>query len=229
MIVRISSWPSIFTRLAFSTLRSLPRRARIAWTLESRPCLAEPPAESPSTRNSSVSSLDLLRQSASLPGRLLPSRLFLRRVSSRALRAASRASAASMPFSKIDLGFLRVFLEVTAPSFSFTADCDEPFDLDVQQLVLRLAFELRLGDLDADDGDQALARSSPLGRTSLSQPVLLGVAVDRAGQRGLEAAEVRAAVVVVDVVGEGEDRLVVAVVVLQRDLDHRAAGRALPS
>ena len=56
-----------------------------------------------------------------------------------------------------------------------------------------------------------------------------GVAVDRAGQRGLEAAQVRAAVVVVDVVGEGQDRLVVAVVVLQRDFDDRAALPGLPS
>ena len=57
-MVRISSWPSILTRLAFSTFSNFPRRARIACRLESRPCLAEPPAESPSTRNSSVSSFD---------------------------------------------------------------------------------------------------------------------------------------------------------------------------
>ena len=43
--------------------------------------------------------------------------------------------------------------------------------------------------------------------------------VDRARQRGLEAGEVRAAFVRVDVVGEGERVLVVAVVVLQRDVD----------
>ena len=39
---------------AFSTLRILPRIGRIAWSVESRPCLAEPPAESPSTMNSST-------------------------------------------------------------------------------------------------------------------------------------------------------------------------------
>ena len=35
-----------------------------------RPCLADPPAESPSTMNSSVSSRSVDLQSASLPGRL---------------------------------------------------------------------------------------------------------------------------------------------------------------
>ena len=32
---------------AFSVLITLPRNGRIAWNLRSRPCLAEPPAESP--------------------------------------------------------------------------------------------------------------------------------------------------------------------------------------
>ena len=34
---------------AFSTLMIFPRMGRIAWYSESRPDLAEPPAESPST------------------------------------------------------------------------------------------------------------------------------------------------------------------------------------
>jgi len=33
-----------------STLMILPRSGRIAWNSRLRPCLAEPPAESPSTR-----------------------------------------------------------------------------------------------------------------------------------------------------------------------------------
>src|SRR3954469_16584835 len=41
---------------ACSALRTLPFSGRIAWMSRSRPCLADPPAESPSTRNSSVSS-----------------------------------------------------------------------------------------------------------------------------------------------------------------------------
>ena len=35
--------------LAFSTLSILPHRGRMAWNFRSRPPLAEPPAESPST------------------------------------------------------------------------------------------------------------------------------------------------------------------------------------
>ncbi|SLH24135.1 Uncharacterised protein [Mycobacteroides abscessus subsp. abscessus] len=46
-------WTSLFLRTlsmrAFSTLMILPRSGRIAWYIESRPDLAEPPAESPST------------------------------------------------------------------------------------------------------------------------------------------------------------------------------------
>ena len=46
-------WTSVFLRTrsmrAFSTLMILPRIGRIAWNIESRPDLAEPPAESPST------------------------------------------------------------------------------------------------------------------------------------------------------------------------------------
>ena len=34
---------------AFSTFMSFPRIGRMAWNRRSRPCLAEPPAESPST------------------------------------------------------------------------------------------------------------------------------------------------------------------------------------
>src|SRR6266581_1894587 len=52
----------------FSTLRILPRSGSTACVLRSRPCLAEPPAESPSTTNSSASDGSLTEQSASLPG-----------------------------------------------------------------------------------------------------------------------------------------------------------------
>jgi hypothetical protein len=37
------------SKRAFSTFSTLPRSGRMAWNLRSRPCLAEPPAESPST------------------------------------------------------------------------------------------------------------------------------------------------------------------------------------
>jgi hypothetical protein len=48
--------PPVLSDEAEATLRILPRRGRIAWFLRSRACLAEPPALSPSTRNSSAPS-----------------------------------------------------------------------------------------------------------------------------------------------------------------------------
>ncbi|MNS88906.1 hypothetical protein D3C72_1228990 [compost metagenome] len=83
------------SKRARSTLRILPRSGSTAWFLRLRPCLAEPPAESPSTMNSSDSAGSFSWQSASLPGRPAISSAPLRRVRSRALRAASRARAAS--------------------------------------------------------------------------------------------------------------------------------------
>ena len=53
-----------------SEFRIFPRSGSTAWVLLLRPCLAEPPAESPSTMNSSDSSRSVDLQSASFPGKL---------------------------------------------------------------------------------------------------------------------------------------------------------------
>jgi hypothetical protein len=45
----ISSFLMILSKRAFSTFKIFPLRGRMAWKRRSRPCLAEPPAESPST------------------------------------------------------------------------------------------------------------------------------------------------------------------------------------
>ena len=58
--------------------RILPRNGMIACVLRSRACLAEPPAESPSTRKISHSSGSCDVQSASLPGKAGPETIFLR-------------------------------------------------------------------------------------------------------------------------------------------------------
>jgi hypothetical protein len=50
----------------------------IAWNARSRACLAEPPAESPSTRNSSVRATSWLLQSDSFPGSAGPVVTFFR-------------------------------------------------------------------------------------------------------------------------------------------------------
>ena len=103
--VPISAEPSILSKRARSTLRILPRSGRTAWFSRLRPCLAEPPAESPSTMKSSDFAGSRSWQSASLPGSEAMSSAPLRRVSSRALRAASRAAAASTTLATIDAGF----------------------------------------------------------------------------------------------------------------------------
>ena len=99
IMVWISVFCSTLSKRAFSTLISLPRIGRIAWKRRSRPCLAEPPAESPSTMNNSVNDGSRSEQSANFPGSPPPVSALLRTVS-RALRAASRARAAVMAFSK---------------------------------------------------------------------------------------------------------------------------------
>ncbi len=66
--VPISALPSIRSKRARSTFRILPFSGRIAWNLRSRPCLAEPPALSPSTMKISDFAGSRSWQSASLPG-----------------------------------------------------------------------------------------------------------------------------------------------------------------
>ena len=61
-------WPAACRRWREATFRILPRRGRMAWVVRSRACLAEPPAESPSTMNSSVPLADWREQSRQLAG-----------------------------------------------------------------------------------------------------------------------------------------------------------------
>ena len=90
----ISLFASILSRRACSTFRIFPRSGRIAWNSRLRPCLAEPPAESPSTMKISHWLGSRLLQSASLPGSVMPSSAPLRMTLSLAARAARRARAA---------------------------------------------------------------------------------------------------------------------------------------
>ena len=106
---------------------------------------------------------------------------------------------------------------------------DEALDGRVAELGLGLALELRVGDLHRDDRGEALAHVLALEvRILLLQLAdLARVRVDGAGQRRAEAGQVRAALVRVDVVGEGEQRLLVGVVPLERDLDLADVARVL--
>src|SRR3954470_10063696 len=80
----ISAWISLFfiilSMRARSTLRILPRIGRIAWVRGSRASSAVPPAESPSTMNSSDSSALRGEQSFNLSGMPAPDSAVLRRV-----------------------------------------------------------------------------------------------------------------------------------------------------
>ena len=96
---------------------------------------------------------------------------------------------------------------------------DQGADIGVSELLLGLALELGLRQLDRDDGRDALAHV--LARdlvVALDDVVLLAVGVDDPRQRRLEAGLVHAAFGGVDVVGKGDQVFVEAVVVLQGDL-----------
>ena len=101
----ISAWISSFFSMrstrARSTLRIFPRIGRMACVRGSRACFALPPALSPSTMNSSHSRGSFDEQSASLPGIADDSSSDLRRVRSRAWRAATRARDACTAFCTI--------------------------------------------------------------------------------------------------------------------------------
>ncbi len=134
------------------------------------------------------------------------------------MRAASRARAASMALLMIFLATGGILLEEGAEAL-----VDEGLhgagDVGVE-LALGLAFELRLRELDRDDDDQAFAHvvAGEVFLDVFEEAERLADGVDGAGERGLEAGEMGAAVDGVDVVGEGEDGLGVGVVVLERDL-----------
>ena len=92
----------------------------------------------------------------------------------------------------------------------------EGADLGVAQLCLGLALKFGLLQLDRDDADEALAdvRTGQVLVLVLQQAVAAAVIVEHAGQAGLEALFVGAAVRSVDVVGKAQQQLVVAGVVL---------------
>ena len=214
---------------AFSTLRILPRIGRIAWTRGSRPCRADPPAESPSTMKTSHSSGLVDWQSDSLPGSPPPpSRPLRPRARSRALRAAIRALAAACALrtmSRPSAGFC----SSQAPSWSLTTRWTKPLASVLPSLALVWPSNCGVGELDRDDRGQALAdvvaRDAVL--TLLDQAPLLAPVVDQRGQRRAEALLVGAALGGVDGVGEGVHRLGERDVPLHRDLEAEVLRRAL--
>ena len=223
-IAVIMAWISAFERTlsmrAFSTLMILPRRGRIAWKLDWRAMIAEPPAESPSTRKSSVFTGSRSEQSASLPGQAggVHRPLAPGEVAGLARRLAGLGGVDRLAADGARLG--RVLLQVLGQPLG-QRGVDEAGDLGVAELGLGLALELRLAQLQRDDRREPLARVGALQVVVLLLQQALGarVVVERARERRAEAGEVGAALVGVDVVGEGVDGLAVGGGPLQGDLE----------
>ncbi len=228
IIAWISMFESTLLMRFFSLLMIFPRSGRIAWKPRSRPCLAEPPAESPSTMKSSADSGSLIEQSASLPGRDIPSSADFRRVSSRALRAASRARDAAIALLTIWRASVG-FSSRNSASLALTVDSTRPLIARVPELRLRLPLELRVLELDRDHGREALADVLALEVVLLllQEALVARVLVQRPGERGAESLHVGAALDRVDVVREREHRLLVGGVPLHRDLDLARLGLVL--
>ena len=211
---------STFCSDACSVLSTLPRSGRIACVLRSRPCLAEPPAESPSTMNSSLLPGSVDEQSASLPGRFSRCETaVLRDTACAAARDASRALAASAMRSTI-----------CAPAVLFSSRkrlqrrADRAVDLRLRlraaEPLLGLPLELRLLHVDREHADDALADVLGGQRHALGRQVRgLDEGAHRLDDRRAKALLVRPALRGRDAVDVGADGLLVRLGPLQRHLD----------
>ena len=170
-------------------LRILPRSGRIAWKSLSRACLALPPAESPSTRNSSVRDRSCEMQSASLPGRAGPCVTFLRTICFSVFRRALARSIASCAiFSPISMCWLS-----HSENASCAAPSTKPAAWRERQAFLGLAAELRIGHLQRQhEGDavpHVFRRELDAARQQVAEIAELA---QRIGQAGAQAVDVRA-------------------------------------
>ncbi len=150
----------------------------------------------------------------------MPSSTPLRRVSSRALRAASRARAASTILRADDLRVGGI-LEQELGELRRDDLLHDRLHLGGHELVLGLRRELGLRHLHRQHAAEAFAHvvAGGLDLRLLGDLFLLDVVVERARHRLAQAGQVRAAVALRNVVGEALDVLGVRVVPLHRDLD----------
>ena len=98
---------------------------------------------------------------------------------------------------------------------------NDAVDLSVNELHLGLRFEARVRQFDAEDADESFAHVvAGNGRVLLlHETVCLGVLVDRLRQGSAKSGQVRATVRIRNRIGEGQNLVVIAVVVLQNDID----------
>ena len=218
------AWTSVFfstrSMRAFSTLMILPRSGRIAWNIESRPLLAEPPAESPSTTYSSR----LARIGGPAVGELAgqPADVRWRSCAHQLSCLAGRDPGLRRRDRLVDNGFGLSGVCLEPVGQLFVADLlYERLDLGVAQFGLGLTLELRVADLDRDHRGETLTDvvAGEVGVFVFEELLVFGVLVHHRRQRAAEALFVGAALMGVDGVGEGVHRLRVAAVPLHRDFD----------
>ena len=193
---------------ALSVLSTLPRSGRIAWRVRSRPCLAEPPAESPSTMKSSLSSRPGDVQSLSLPGSVRrPEVAVLRVTSCCAARLASRARAARMMRATIDSATV---LLVLSQCSSAGRTCESTAAITSGLFSRSFVCPWNCGSCDehAEHADEPFADVFGRERHALRRQVVrLDEVADGLAEPGAEAVLVRAA-------GAGRDAVDVAAHVL---------------
>ena len=192
----------------------------MAWKRESRPWVAEPPAESPSTMYSSVSSGLTLVAVPELVGHGRPAQGGLAADGLPGLPGGLPGPVGHEGLVQDGPAHRGVLLQI---GLQLVGDdvVHQGADLAVAQLGLGLALELGLGELHGDDAGEALpAVLAGHLLVVLEQLDLPAVGVEHGGQGPLEALLVHAALGGVDVVGEGDDGLVIAVVVLHGHLRH---------
>ncbi len=157
MSVPTVSEESIRSNRARSTFRILPRSGSTAWFFRARPCLAEPPAESPSTMKSSDSAGSFSLTVGQLAGQrshihrgLAPGHL---------ARLARRLACQRRLDDLADdgLGDGGVLLEPLGELLVHEV-LDRGPHLGGDQLVLRLAGEFRIRHLDRQNAGQPFAR-----------------------------------------------------------------------
>ena len=150
------------------------------------------------------------RESVPFPGPLSPGQI-------RAFRAASRARAASMDFSRIRLAIWG-FSSRKVASFSFIRVSTYPFTSELPSFVLvcpRTAAGESLPRSPRSALPAGLRRKWP--SYVFQQVVGVGIGVHGPGEGSLETDQVGPSFMGVDVIGKGKDLFVVAVVVLHGD------------